>query len=62
MVAAKVFDEIHTFLASKNSSDFIITLFINELKNMKIINHILNCGQRYVSEHDARSRMNNLSG
>lgn len=35
MVAAKVFDEILTFLASKKSSDFIIILFINELKNMK---------------------------
>ena len=35
MVAAKVFDEILTFLASKKSSDFIIILFINELKTMK---------------------------
>lgn len=35
MVAAKVFDEILTFLASKKSSDFTIVLFINELKNMK---------------------------
>ena len=33
----------------------------DEMKRCEM-NHILNCGYRYESEHDPRSWMNNLSG